>query len=249
MATALVTGATAGIGAAFAARLARDGHALVLVARDADRLDSTAATLRSSYGVPVEVLAADLADDAQCALVEQRLADRSRPVDLLVNNAGFGLSTGFLDSDVEDEERLLRVLVRAVLRLSAAALPGMRERRRGAVINVSSMAGFVPAGSYSAAKAWGISFTEYLAGELAGSGVRVLALCPGFTRTEFHDRMGWRPRRLPRALWLDVDTVVDAALRDLRRNRVVSVPGRSYRGMSAVVRVVPRSLLRRVVRR
>lgn len=249
MATALVTGATAGIGAAFAAQFARDGHALILVARDPDRLECSASTLRASHGVPVEVLAADLADAAQCGRVEQRLADRSRPVDILVNNAGFGLPTGFLDSDVEDEERLLRVLVLAVLRLSAAAVPGMRERRRGAVINVSSMAGFVPMGTYGAAKAWVISFSEYLAGELADSGVRVLALCPGFTRTEFHHRMGWRPRGLPGPLWLEVDTVVATALRDLRRNRVVSVPGLPYRGMSALARVLPRSLLRRFVRR
>jgi short-subunit dehydrogenase len=249
MGTALVTGATAGIGAGFARRLAADGHDVVLVARDRSRLDVVAAELTTRYGVRAEVLAADLADDADCRAVERRLADASRPVDVLVNNAGFGLPGRFVDADVEDEERMLRVLVRAVLRCTSAALPGMRSRGIGAIVNVSSVAGFFPHGTYSAAKAWVTSFTESLALQLPDSRVRVLALCPGLVRTEFQDRMGWRPRGAPAWMWLDVDRVVDTALRDLRRDAVLSVPGSPNRVLVLLARYLPRSFRRGVAAR
>ena len=239
MATALITGATAGIGHAFARRLAADRHDLVLVARDRDRLESTAKELHTSYAVDVEVVVADLAADDGCLLVEDRLADSTRPVDLLVNNAGFSVNRAFLRGDVDDEERMLRVLVRAVLRLTHAAVPGMVQRGHGAVINVSSVASFVPQGTYSAAKAWVTSFSQGLATDLDGTGIRVLALCPGFTRTEFHERASLDMRGLPGFVWLGADDVVDEALDALRRNAVLCVPGLRYKAAVAVIRHLP----------
>ena len=194
MSTSLVTGATAGIGHEFARQLAARGDDLVLVARDTARLEEVAADLASSYGVATEVLTADLTDPAQLATVEARLADRGRPVDLLVNNAGFGLKGSFLDNDIETEQAQQDVLVRAVLRLTHAALGGMVERGTGGVINVSSVAAFLPRGTYSAAKAWVNSFSAWAHNEYGDRGVNVMALCPGFVKTEFHERLGVRPR-------------------------------------------------------
>ena len=245
MSTALVTGATAGIGNAFVRRLAADRYDLVLVSRDADRLEALAGELRTSYGVMVEVLAADLAEDDGCRVVEARLSDAAHPVDLLVNNAGFSVNRRFVTGDVEDEERMLRVLVRAVLRLTRAALPGMLARRHGVVINVSSVAGFMPQGTYSAAKAWVTSFTQGLAGDVTGTGVRVLVLCPGFTHTEFHERAGISMSSIPEFLWLESDRLVRDCLDDVAKGRVVSVPSPQYKAIVAALRVVPRSLVRR----
>ena len=249
MSTALVTGATAGIGNAFVRRLAKDRYDLVLVSRDDERLERLASELRATYGVHVEVLAADLAEDEGCRVVEERLADRDRPVDFLVNNAGFSVNSRFVTGDIEDEERMLRVLVRAVLRLSRAAVPGMVERRHGAVVNVSSVAGFLPQGTYSAAKAWVTSFTQGLAGDLTGSGVRVLALCPGFTHTEFHERAGIDMRRTPDWLWLDAEEVVADAFAALARGSVVCVPGAQYKTIVTVMRHLPARALTSVGRR
>jgi hypothetical protein len=244
-----VTGATAGIGNAFVRRLANDRYDLVLVSRDAERLEVLAAELRTTYGVQVEVLPADLAEDDGCRTVEARLGDRARPVDLLVNNAGFAVNRRFVTGDIEDEERMLRVLVRAVLRLTRAAVPGMIERRHGAVINVSSVAGFVPQGTYSAAKAWVTSFTQGLAADLTGTGVRAVALCPGFTSTEFHERAGIDMSRTPDWLWLDADEVVDSAFTALAHGTVVCVPGAQYKTIVTLARHVPTRLLTAVAGR
>ena len=176
MTSALVTGATAGIGLEFARQLAARGHGLVLVARDEARLAAVAKELQAAYDIEVEVLVADLVDKAQSATVEARLADRSRPIELLVNNAGFGLKHRFLDNPIEDEEAMLDVLVTAVLRLSHAALGPMAERGRGGIINVSSVAAFLPRGTYSAAKAWVNSFSEWAHNEYKPQGVTVMAL-------------------------------------------------------------------------
>lgn len=249
MTTALVTGATAGIGAEFCRQLAASGHDLVLVARDRDRLASSAAALSAQYGVRVEVIAADLADRPQLQLVADRLAvdgsDDTDGVDVLVNNAGFGLATGFLETEVGEEERALDVMCRAVLVLSHAAGRAMRARGRGAIINVSSVAGFVAMGTYSAAKAWVTTFSEGLAVELAPRGVHVTALCPGFTHTEFHARAEMNMSRLPEALWLDVSDVVAHALTDARRGRAVSVPGLPYQALTGILTLLPRGLVSR----
>jgi uncharacterized protein len=243
--TALVTGPTAGIGRSFAEQLARRGHDLVLVARDTRRLEELAAELQASYGVTAEVLPADLADRDALATVEERLRDPERPVEVLVNNAGFGLKRRFLDNDVDAETAMLDVLVTAVLRLSHAALGPMSERGHGGVINVSSVAAFLPRGSYSAAKAWVNSFSEWAANEYRGKGVTVMALCPGFTKTEFHQRMDVSRGSAPDFMWLEADDLVARALADYDRGRVYSVPGAQYKVITTAARLVPNSLLQR----
>ena len=245
MATALVTGATAGIGLAFCRELAERGHDLVLVARDRARLENVSDELEAKYQVHCEILAADLSDRLQVQKVAERLAEPGRPVDLLVNNAGFGLSRSFLQGDVADEERALDVLCRAVMVLSHAAALAMRDRGRGAIINVSSVAGFVAMGSYSAAKAWVTTFSEALANELAGTGVTVTALCPGFTHTEFHQRAELDMSRLPERMWLEADRLVRDCLDDVKAGKVLSIPGAQYKAIAAFTRMAPRGLVRR----
>lgn len=244
--TALITGGTAGIGLAFATALAERGHDLILVARDADRLAETATDLANRYGVHAEVLVADLADPDQRRLVEDRLSDTGRPVDLLINNAGFGLKGRFLANDADTEQQMLEVLVTAVLRLSHAALGGMVERGHGGIINVSSVAAFLPRGTYSAAKAWVNSFSEWAATEYRPAGVQVMALCPGFTKTEFHERMGVGRDSAPQFLWLEPDALVARALDDFDRGRVFSLPGSQYRVITTAARLVPSGLLQRL---
>jgi hypothetical protein len=243
--TALITGATAGIGLAFAEVLAQEGTDLVLVARDRARLAELADRLARSHGVTADVLGADLATDEGCHSVMGRLADPDSPVDLLVNNAGFGLNEPFVGGDLAEEERLLDVLVRATMRLTHAALPGMLDRGAGRIINVSSVAGWVPLSTYSAAKAWVTVFTEGLAGELAGTGVTVTAVCPGFTRTEFHDRAGMEIGVVPGWAWLDSRRVAEEGLRDSRAGRTISVPSKRYGSLSLAMQYLPRPVLRR----
>ncbi|MEU7802810.1 SDR family oxidoreductase [Micromonospora arborensis] len=247
---ALITGATAGIGAAFSRRLAADGWQLVLVARDAARLTEMAGELGATYGQEVETIPADLSTDDGCAVVEQRLTDGS-PVHLLVNNAGISLNTPFLRSTAEDEARLLRLNVHAVMRLTLAALRPMTERRNGAVINVSSVAGFgatMPGSTYPASKAWVTNFSESVGLSARTFGVRVMALCPGYTRTEFHQRAGINMSKTPEWLWLRAEAVVDEALRDLGKGKMVSVPAWKYKVVVAGMRHAPRRLLQAVAR-
>lgn len=246
MSTALVTGATAGIGHEFARQLAARGDGLVLVARDEARLEQVSAELRAAYSVEVEVMVADLTVPDQLATVERRVADRDRPVDLLVNNAGFGLKERFLDNPIDVEQAQQDVLVRAVLRLSHAALGGMTDRGRGGIINVSSVAAFLPRGTYSAAKAWVNSFSRWAHNEYGGRGVTVMALCPGFVETEFHQRLGVdRDKSAPRLLWLEPDRLVRDALADFDKRKPLSIPSKRYKAIVTATRVIPGSVQQR----
>lgn len=240
---ALITGPTSGLGAGFARRYARDGYDLVLVARDAARLEQLAAELHDEVGVDVEVLPADLASAADRA----KVADRLRAgVQVLVNNAGFGTSGEFWTADLVQLQAQLDVNVTAVMELTHAALPSMIEAGRGTVINVASVAGLVPGrgSTYSASKAWVVSFTEGLANGLGGTGVGVHALCPGFVHTEFHARAGIDMAGTPSFLWLQVEDVVRECLADVAAGKVVIVPGLQYKVLTTGGRMAPRNLVR-----
>ena len=243
---AVVTGPTAGIGRAFAQRLAASGHDLLLVSRDRARLTALADEFGASYAVHAEAHATDLADDGALRELATRLAALPR-VDVLVNNAGFGTHAHIVGGDADAEARMVTVHCTAPLRLAQAVLPGMVARRAGAVINVASIAAFAPNGqyaTYSATKAFLQMLSEGMAAEVAASGVKVQALCPGFTRTEFHARMGpsgsAMAARIPNALWMTADAVVDTSLRALTRGGPVTVvPGLGYRALVALLRHAP----------
>lgn len=251
MPTALITGATAGIGAGFARHLAADGYSLVLVARNAARLAAARESLSAAGSPEVELLPADLTDPDQRAVVADRLKDRARPVDLLVNNAGIGLGKDFLDASEEELLRQLNINATAVMLLTHAALPPMVERGHGAVINVASVAGLMPGrgSTYAGTKAFVISLSEGLAMSLRSTGVRIQALCPGFVRTEFHDRAGIDMSATPSRLYVDLDKLVSTSLADLRANRPLSIPGGFYKTLTTVARLAPRSLVRSVASR
>lgn len=246
MSTALVTGASAGIGKEFCEQLAGRGYDLVVVARNAERLEELSQQLTRRYGIDVEVLAADLAQADDLARVAERVADTGRPVDLLVNNAGFGVKTKFVDTPVETEIESIDVMVKAVVVLSHAAAKAMTTRGSGAILNVSSVASFMASGTYSAAKSYVTVFSESLAAQLAGTKVRVMALCPGFTHTEFHERGGIpvdKTSNFGKRLWLDADRLVSDALNDLDAGKVVSVPGKQYKAIVTALRYVPRKIV------
>ena len=242
---ALVTGPTSGIGRAFALELARRGYDLVLVARSEQRLDEVAAAVRE-LGAGAEVLVADLGERESLAQVERRLADQERPVDLLVNNAGFGLKRGLADNDVEDEQRMLDVLVTAVMRLSHAATVAMLARGHGGIINVSSVAGFLPRGTYGAAKAYVTRLSLWADATYRGRGVRTMALCPGFVRTDFHQRMEVGQDSAPSWMWLDADRLVSTALADFDKGKALSVPDPRYKAVVALASYVPTGVLGRL---
>lgn len=244
---ALITGPTSGIGAGYARRYARDGYDLVLVARDVDRLTRLAGELEGEAG-GVEILPADLADAADRGKVCDRLAAGVR---VLVNNAGFGTSGDFWSTDPALLQSQLDVNVTAVMHLTRAALPPMLDAGAGTVINIASVAGLVPGrgSTYSASKAWVISFSEGLAVGLQGSGVGVHAVCPGYVHTEFHTRAGIEMSKLPSFLWLEVDDVVTKSLADIAAGKVISVPGLQYKAIVTAGRLIPRRLARAATRR
>jgi hypothetical protein len=239
--TALITGGTAGIGRSFAEQLAAQGFGLVIVARDTERLAEVATEIAGRYGVEVEVISADLSRREDVDRVSERLGDTGRPIHLLVNNAGFGLKRGFLDNALEAEQEMLDVLVTAVMRLSHSALAVMTERRDGGIINVSSMAGYLPRGTYGAAKAYVTSFSQWADATYRSQGVRVMALLPGFTKTEFHERMEVSRESAPAWMWLDVDRLVRDALADFERGKMISIPGKRYKALAIPARLTPAS--------
>jgi len=245
---ALITGPTSGLGAGYARRYARDGYDLVLVARDEARLAALSAELTAAHGIAVDVLPADLSEEAGRDAVGERLA---AGVTVLVNNAGFGTSGEFWSTDPAVLQRQLDVNVTAVMHLTRAALPPMLAAGRGTVVNIASVAGLLSGrgSTYSASKAWVISFSEGLANGLGGTGVGVHAVCPGFVRTEFHQRAGIDMASIPGPMWLSVDDVVGESLADIAKGRVISIPGVQYKVLTTAGRFIPRGLVRAATKR
>jgi len=243
MTRALITGASTGLGAEYARQLAARGEDLVLVARNAEALRALAAEL-GRCGVEVEVLQADLLDPDQLSRVEERLRDAAAPVDMLVNNAGFGMSLAFHRNAVEDEVAHLRLHNEVPLRLMHAALPGMLERGHGRLVNIASVAAFIPRSTYSACKRWLVDISRWMTGEYGRRGVTATAVCPGYTHTEFHARLGLAAGQegVPGWMWLDAPGVVAESLRDVDRGKALSVPSRRYRAIVALLKVVPAGL-------
>lgn len=241
---ALVTGATAGIGESFTRLLAAKGYNIALVARDEARLHERAAGLREKYGVQTFVLPADLATDLGCRAVEDYIS--TYPIEVLINNAGFGIKYPFTQSQIKAEQELLDVLVRTPMRLMHIILPGMKERNSGVIINVSSVASFIAGGTYSASKSYLTVLSESINTELKGTGVKVSALCPGFTRTEFHQRGKMKMSGLPNFMWLSSDDLVAQAWKDAEANKPVSIPGWQYKLLVAIVSVAPRKFVRNI---
>jgi uncharacterized protein len=249
MSTALITGGTSGIGAAFARTLAARGDDLVLVARNADRLSEMATDLKERYAISVETISADLAVRDDVIGLAERLTSAEQPIDMLINNAGFGVRTKLTDPDTTPHEHAIDVMIRAILILSAAAGRTMRQRGAGTIINVSSTAGFVTMGVYSAIKAWVTSYTQGLANELHGTGVKVTALCPGWVRTEFHERAKIHVGSIPEFMWLDADRVVAQCLGDAAAGKVISIPSKRYAVMMTIADHLPHRVIRAVSRR
>lgn len=249
MSTALVTGASAGIGRAFAQGLAARSQDVVLVARDGERLAELATELTAAHGVVAEPLSADLLTVEGLAAVEARLTDPDRPVDLLVNNAGFLTSGRFAELDIESEVQEVGLNVVALMRLTRAALGVMEARHRGAIVNIASLGAYQPApqsATYGATKAFVHSFTNAVHEEQRGSGVHVMVVCPGFTHTEIHERAGLGNTEIPEFVWQSAEQVVDIALRDLDRRRATSIPGPINQLLAAFSSVVPAGISRRV---
>ena len=241
---ALVTGATAGIGESFTRLLASKGYNVALVARDEARLHERAAGLREKYGVQTFVLPADLATNDGCLAVEEYI--KSYEIEVLINNAGFGINKAFSASELDAEQQMFDVLVRTPMRLMHTVIPGMKNRKSGIIINVSSVASFIAGGTYSSAKSYLTVLSESLNTELASTGVKVSALCPGFTRTEFHQRGRMKMNGLPNFMWLDADTLVAQSWKDAQANKPVSIPGWQYKLLVAVISTIPRKFVRQI---
>lgn len=249
--TSLITGASSGLGAEYARRLARRGDRLVLVARDRERLGALDDELEHLGAREVEVLAADLAADDRIAAVCARLADPARPVDLLVNSAGFGLPLAFERNDIEDEARHLRLHIEVPMRLMHAALPGMLERRSGTILNIASVSAVIPRSTYGAVKSWQVQFSRWASGAYRGRGVTVTAVCPGYTHTDFHARLGLArgEEGISDWLWLEAPRVVEESLRDAERGKAVSVPSKRYTAIWTLSQLAPSGLMARLAAR
>ena len=241
---ALVTGATAGIGESFTRMLASKGFNIALVARDEARLHERAAGLREKYGVQTFVLPADLATDQGCKSVEEYLKEFE--IEVLINNAGFGINKLFTMSAIDAEQGLLDVLVRTPMRLIHVVLPQMKARNSGTIINVSSVASFIAGGTYSASKSYLTVLSESLHTELRGTNVKISALCPGFTRTEFHERGRMKMKGLPEFMWLDSDQLVARSWSDAQGGKAVSIPGWQYKLLVGFISILPRGMVRRI---
>ncbi|MFC1890238.1 SDR family NAD(P)-dependent oxidoreductase [Thermodesulfobacteriota bacterium] len=244
---ALVTGASSGIGKAFVERLAREKYDLIIVARNRERLIQIAEQFGSKYGVEIEILCADLSNDSERRIVEEKVAGEPN-LELLVNNAGFATIGRFAELDIDREESEIGVNVLAVVKLTRAVLPGMISRGHGAVINVSSVEAFMPDpynATYGATKSYVKFFTEALSEELRGTGVRIQVLCPGFTRTEFQERAGIDASEISSFAWMTPEAVVDASLSCLRRGKIICIPGLINKILVAIVQVFPGFLVRR----
>ena len=241
---ALVTGATAGIGESFTRLLAENNYNIVLVARDMPRLQERASQLQSQFNVQTHIIQADLSTDAGCSAVEEYITNNQ--IDVLINNAGFGINKAFTMSELKAEQEMFDVLVRTPMRLMHIVLPGMKQRNKGVLINVSSVAGYIAGGSYSAAKSYLTVISESLHTELAGTNVKISALCPGFTRTEFHQRGRMSMKGLPSFMWLNSDRLVAKAWSDALKGKAVSIPGWQYQLLVFVIQSLPRSIIRKV---
>ena len=241
---ALITGATSGIGESFTRLLAENNYNIVLVARDVPRLQERAQGLEEKYSVQTHIIQADLSTDAGCTIVEQYIANNQ--IDVLINNAGFGINKAFTVSALDSEQQLLDVLVRTPMRLMHVALPQMKQRNKGVIINVSSVASFIAGGTYSASKSYLTVLSESLHTELAETNVKISALCPGFTRTEFHQRGRMSMKGLPSFMWLDSDVLVAKAWSDALKGKAVSIPGWQYKLLVFVIHQLPRSIVRKV---
>jgi short-subunit dehydrogenase len=241
---ALITGATSGIGESFTRLLAAKGFNLVLVARDEARLHERAVGLKENFGAESVVIVADLATEAGCAKVEDYI--RANEIEVLINNAGFGINKAFTMSDLAKEEEVLKVLVRTPMRLMHVALPAMKERNSGVVINVSSVASYIAGGAYSASKAYLTVLSESLSTELSATNIKICALCPGFTRTEFHQRGRMKMAGLPNFMWLNSDVLVAKAWKDSISGKPVSIPGWQYKTLVGIISLLPRTAVRRL---
>lgn len=244
--TALITGGTSGIGLAFARQLATRGLDLVLVARNEERLASTADELRTT-GVKVETLAADLGTEDGIETVKNRLLDQGSPISVFVNSAGHGLYAPLVTTDVEKHREAFMVMQWAMLVLGGAAGVAMKERGSGHIINTASVSGLVPMGGYSAIKSWTKTYSESLYLQLRNHGVHVTTFMPGWVRTEFHARTGVRTSNIPDALWLDPDFVVSECLKDAAAGKVRSTPSWKFKVISYLAQAGPQSAVRNVV--
>ena len=244
MKKALVTGASSGIGWHFAQLLSQKGYDLVITARNTERLNHLATAIHERTGRNVEVISADLTIDSGIQIIEKRL--QTGDIEVLINNAGYGLNKSFTKSNSLDETAVLRILCEAPMRLAHAVIPSMISKNVGVIINVSSVAAWITGGHYSATKSYLMVLSESLHTELAETAIQVCSLAPGFTHTEFHQRGQMKMEGIPNFMWLDADEVVETAWKDALDGKAISIPGRQYQALYLLMRYAPRSIVRRL---